>query len=387
MSTFYRKIRDFFSNALPMLVAIMVTGLLDVQNSINNPANDIIERFIDNRELQLVLSRFMWSVVQIIPAFLFGFSSDRHNRIMVLMISHVFGIITISLLYFYHSLPWTFLAVGICFNPFSICRATLLDNYPQASAISIVAITFIFKNIFWVFLDLFPEGFSINTLVWLALLLAVNLIFIYIFAKDRYQDAQTRQKLKAQSKMNLIKQNKFPLVLSISGMVSAETSFYVLWILLESFGHSVESWIKVTTLGALLGALLPVFFLRGKTIRDLKNSISTLYLMVAIIGFVCVFLFLQQHVPFQMNRIGIISLIGGTYLPLISEYLIAAAGSERKAVGSAFSELSDMIALFLSSAIAIFIAVVQLNLFILFVFSFILAASFQFFSEKRVVYP
>jgi len=162
MSTFYRQTKDFCSNALPMLIAIMVTGLLDVQNSINNPVNDIIDKFIENRELQLVLSRFMWSVVQIIPAFLFGFYSDRYNRIIVLIISHVFGIITISFLYFGHSLPWAFLGVGFCFNPFSICRATLLDNYPQVSAISIVAATFIFKNIFWVFLDLFPEGFSIN---------------------------------------------------------------------------------------------------------------------------------------------------------------------------------------------------------------------------------
>ena len=385
MSIFYRQVKDFSSNALPMFIAIMVTGLLDIQNSINNPVNDILDNIINSRELRIVLSRLMWSVIQIVPAFGFGLASDHHRRIKILMVSHILGITTISLLYWFQSLHWTFLAVGFLFNPFSICRATLLDNYPQISAIAIVATTFIARNVFWIFLDLFPEGFSSNILLWLVGALIVSLFILYFKTKDRYENAQIRKKLEAQSKINLIRKNTFPLTLSILGLVFAETSFYVLWILLESFGHSVESWLKVTTSGALLGALIPVFFLRGKAIRDLKNSITTLYLIAAIVGFVCVFLFTQTHVPFQINRIGIISLIGGIYLSLVSEYLIAAAGSERKAVGSAFSELSDMIALFLSSLITIFISFIQLNVFIIFIIAFGLAALLQFFSEKRVV--
>lgn len=345
--------KNFWVHTL-VLIVLLISGMIDALALVNSPFGGLIERLFVNPSIQGMMHRISWSLLQIFPALIFGFFSDLYQRKLVLVASQIFGVLGLFFLWLGGVTFWVFLFLGFFFNPFSIVRATLLDDFSKVSALKVIAITYIVKNISWVGLELSKYYTTQALLNVLLPTLVLTLILSVALLSARNSKVNSK---------SLINKNKTPILLTITALSLAETTFYLLWVYLESgrapTGPTLqggENWLSVITVGTLLGTAFVMFY---KKIPHF-SIITILYgagFGMLIVTFIFMYKFSWSYTEDTLTTtMSHYSVIGGIYLPFVADSLITLCGVKRKAVGSALSEVADALALIVASSLAIFLA-------------------------------
>ncbi len=152
-----QKYKSLLAHSIPSLIAIIISGVIDVEIFLHDPFDPIIKKWFTDHQVQETMRRVSWSFLQIFPAFIFGFISDHHRRRKMLIFSQILGVLGGIFLWIFKFETWVVFFIGITFNPLSVARATMLDNYPKISALKVIAVTYIAKNISWILISLYAE--------------------------------------------------------------------------------------------------------------------------------------------------------------------------------------------------------------------------------------
>ncbi len=286
-------------------------------------------------------------VAHVIPAFLFAYISDKNYRKGALLTSHLLGLATVSLLYFVGSNFWTLLLIAIVFNPISVARAALLDNFPRYSPLKLMAIVFIVKFIPWIlFGSLFSEGFHKDHLLLLTIFLFIlNVLLIGFFFKDKKDifahSHQTRT-------LDLFWGIEKKVAYLVFAFILAQIPGRMAWgrVHLEDF--HIWSWIALTNIGLALGTASAMLY---KKLPHL--SIVTLTYVAGVCTMILALLE-QSFGAFQFKQsfstiMSYYGIVGGIALPLFADAVITMFGAKKKALGAAMIDLSEALALTLSA--------------------------------------
>jgi MFS family permease len=384
-----QKYKNLLTHAIPSLIAIIISGIVDVEIFLHNPFDAAVKEWFVDHQTQETMKRIGWSFLQIFPAFIFGFISDHYHRRKMLILSQLLGVLGGVFLWIFKFETWVIFFIGLTFNPLSVARAAMLDNYPKISALKVIAVTYIAKNIAWVLMSLYSDISFERALYYLLPVLLGNAILMYFVQKDKFDNKAAIEEL---SNASLIKQNKIPIFLTLAALSIAETTFYILWIYLESGTAQPvlnvhEKWLSITALGTLLGTSFSMFY------RKIPHFsiITILYSAGAGIMFVAILCTKQLQLSYDDNLMSAMShycVIGGIYLPFVTDAFIELSGAKRKATGSAFSEMGDAIALFLASIFAIFVGIdafsMLINIMGLYIFATILQRCAERNEDKKL---
>jgi len=323
-----KTIHKMIALAIPSLIAIILLELINAQIYYYGPFGEKEHLFT------------CWNLLQLVPAFLFGYISDRHYRKKALVVSQILGLVGGIILYTFGIKTWVLIFIALTFNPLPVARAALLDNFPQYPALKLVAITFLAQNLPWAFFNQIGR-FSLNSLVVFTFsILFINVILTYFFFVDR-QDLM-HPKVKVDHYKIFNKSNR-RIAYTLLAFTLSELTFYLVWVFIEhSDGYYI--WLNLTTLGALIGIFCAMLYNRLP-----HMSIITLFYTIGFgISVVAIFTCMMGVFSCGVSLLSAIShycVVGGLYLPFVTEAVINMVGTRHKAVGAALIEFADTIAL------------------------------------------
>lgn len=332
-----KNVHKIISLAIPSLVAISILELINIE------ANYVGTTY-NNNQLFIILN-----FLQLIPAFTFAYISDKHYRKKVLIISQFFGFLGISTLFIIGIKLWILIAIALTFNPIPVARAALLDNFSHHSSLKIVAITFLAQYFPWIFYNQIVS-FPINKLYGITLiLLFANIVLTKLIFKDRTDTLHTTTSITTSKFINKINKR---MIFTIVSFMFAGMSLYLVWIYLQYTGNNFI-WFDFTNLGIFIGVASALVYsvLPHMTIITLFYAVGLCMYLVTFIADMATPLKCEQCL---LNTFSHYSIVVGMYVIFVTEAVIKMFGSRNKAIGAAVIELTNSIAMVISSMIFIF---------------------------------
>lgn len=360
-----KTIYHIISSAIPALIAIALLELVNAEIYYFGP-------FAVKKHLFTA-----WNLLQLVPAFVFGYISDKYYRKKTLIVSQMLGLIGGAVLYVFGMQPWVLIFVALTFNPMPVARAALLDNFPQYSTLKLVAITLIAQSLPWVFFKQIGL-FNLNTLIVFTFLLLFANIFLTYFLFSDFQD-MIHPKIKITHSSIFEKKNR-RIAFTLLAFSLAELTFYSDWVFIEH-SENYYMWLNINTLGTIVGMSCAMLYNRLP-----HMSIITLFYTIGFgISIVAVFTCLTQVFNCSISLLSAMShycVVGGLYLPFVTEAVIKMVGNRHKAIGAAMVETGDTIALAAAPFVLILLNRHPLGIIILTVFLYFLATIIQKLAER-----
>ncbi|MBX9744388.1 MAG: hypothetical protein K2X08_04160 [Chlamydiales bacterium] len=336
MPRYISKYKNVICQAIPSLLAICIVELVNVEVYLFGPVS------------QNATMLFIWIALQLIPGFVFGYISDCNFRKATLIVCQLLGLIGGLTLLVFGFETWVLILIALTFNPLPVARAALLDHFPQHSTVKLVAITFLAQYLPWTFfgpIANYPHRLMIFII--LGLLGLNTLLTAFLFKGDT-------EKLKKKPEANKIKvvfKNK-TFIYSLTAFVFAEATFYLFWAFLE-YNPDGHAWITITNYSTVLGIGIAMLYTRLPHI----SIITLLYSIGAGIAIIAL-----AHCSFVpsfcgtglINAMSTYAIIGGLYLPFVTDGVIRMVGTRHRAFGSATIEFGDTIASFVAPLLNIF---------------------------------
>jgi len=319
----------------------------------------------------------MWNVLQLVPAFVLAYLSDRTNRKNVLIFSQLIGLVGGIVLYIFGSTPWVLILIAITFNPTHVARAALLDIFPHYSTLKLVAITFFALNLPWMFFKEF-SAFDFNFLVILTfVLLAVNSLLTFLFFHDRQKCGYS--KVQFAKSIELLRNDR-RIFYTLSAFICSEITFYLISIYIE-YSKGTEVWLDITTFATLIGILIAMLYNRlpHMSMVTLFYSMGFGLIVVAILSSFLSISSLQISLLSSMSHYAV---IGGMYLPFVTDAVIKMLGNRNKGIGSALIEGGDAIAILIAMIFSTAFVLSALWIFGIILVLFLLATGIQKKAEK-----
>jgi MFS family permease len=317
--------------ALPALIAISLLQLVTLSIYLHGPVSNGTGMFL------------IWNTLQIIPAFVFGYISDKNYRKTSLLVSQCLGLMGGMVLYVFGAKSWVLILIALTFNPMPVARAALLDNFPQHSTLKLVAITFIAQNLPWAFYKtLSLVSFDAITQFTLIALAANFLLTLGLF-KDKKD--QIHPKVEQKGSLEMIGKDH-RIWKTFIAFTLAELTFYLLFVFVESRSGDLL-WLDFTTIGTLIGILIVMVYQR----LPHMSIITLLYSIGAGMAVVALTICNKGALSCENSLLSAMShyaVIGGMYLPFVTDAMIKMFGPRHKALGSAVIEFGDTAAIFLA---------------------------------------
>lgn len=323
--------------AIPSLISIILVELVSIEFYLNGPVKE--------NSSYLVL----WITLQLIPGFFFGYISDLNFRKATLVICQLLGIVGGLILSLFGFELWVLVLIGLTFNPLPIARAALLDHFPHHSTVKLVAITFLAQYIPWAFYGYLTNTPYTTVIYWIIGVMTLNAIgTLFLFPKDQ---AKKHVDISATQKLHIIGNNP-ALIFSVLAFIFAEAAFYLVWAFYE-YDPSGHIWLSLSTMSTIAGICLATLYTRLPHI----SIISLFYSIGAAITLMAFF-----HCCFAPSTcdnsletsVGFYAIIGGLYLPFVTDAVIKMLGPSRRAIGSATIEFGDTIACFIAPILNVF---------------------------------
>ncbi len=365
------KYKDVARVAIPALLAISIVEVVNIQMYLSAPLA---------QGGALVL--FLWVTLQMIPGFLFGYISDKHFRKATLIICQILGLVGGLILWVFGFETWVFILIALTFNPIPVARAALLDHFPKHSTVKLVSITFFAQYFPWVMYSYIAGIEFSSVLKFVLFVLALNtLLTIFLFKGDVAKPEEAQPK--SEGKIQLFRKN-LPLTFTLVAFIFAEAAFYLLWAFLENDpnGHKILS---VTNMGTILGIGIAMLYTKVH-----HMSIITLFYSVGAAATFIAFThcFSSSIACFDnlTSSMSFYCIIGGMYLPFVTDGVIKMLGAKHRALGSAFIELGSTVAVFFAPVLNILYQQNSYNILLTIVIFLFLAAFFQKVVEKRIVF-
>lgn len=372
-----------------ILFTLFILGTIEVGVVSHHPFVELFEKtaFFTPNQIEIV-KRISWNVIQLIPAFSFGALADTYMRKKILVIVQICGVFFSIAYLFVNNETLKILALFflvLTFNPLSIIRAYFLDNFSKMSAILIMALTYIIRNLPWQFVGFLKPVSLEKILTVSAIFLVINVIFTIRFHKEKYNTKEGLEKLEILHKKqqeNFKQKNRWSIRGAYFSLGLAESTFCLIWIILEE-GGALSNWLMLTSFVTFIAMIVITLYQRIprlSLISDIYSvlGIATMLSFLTAVFFVPSMITLSLIVTMLMNCIG-----GGFYLPLATDGLIELCGIGRRAVGAAYSESSEAIGLAIAGGASIFVWKHPSFIFGTIAFFYILAALIQVLSLKK----
>jgi MFS family permease len=360
-----KKYHRILCQAVPSLIAISIVEVVNVEVYLVGPVS------------KSALMLFVWIILQMVPGFLFGYISDCNFRKASLIICQLLGLVGGLILSLFGFEIWVLILIALTFNPLPVARAALLDHFPQHSPVKLVAITFLAQYIPWAFFDFFMV-IPYKIVIFCTLgLLGINTILTIFLFKD---DVSKLHKEENTNKINILKRNS-NLIFTLGAFILAETTFYLLWAYLE-FNPQGPSWLSMTTFATLIGIIIAMLYHRlpHLSIITLFYSIGGAITIIALTHCILNKALCEYSLLTSMQYYGI---IGGLYLPFVTDAVIKIVGPRRRALGSAMIEFGDTISSFSAPILNIIFKQSSISILITIVCFYVLASCLQKFAEEE----
>lgn len=361
-----KSIHEFYkiiTFSIPAIVAILISELVTIQVYL-----------VPSVEANHLLAS--WRILQLIPAFIFAYLSDRQYRKGALVISHLISLVLGVAAYVLGYRLWALIVIGLTFNPISVARASLLDNFPQYSSIKLVAITYFAMYIPWIFynqISLIPLNYA--TVFTLVLLFINTAMTIFLF-KDRKDLTHVDHSLQR----TLLNKNVKKLSLMILAFIFSQITVELVWSLIHHY-QNANSWIILTNFGFIIGFACSVLYkkLPHMSIITLTYTTGFGISLVAILGSRYGLFGCREAVFSSMSYY---TVIAGVYLPFVTDGVISLFNPTRKAMASAVVELATRIGVILSYICLLYVAQNYCDSSYLIALLFLIAALLQRRAEK-----
>lgn len=361
-----QKYKSIIHLAIPSLIAISTVEIVNIQVYLSNPISQ-----------GGAFMLFLWISLQMIPGFFFGYISDHNYRKPTLIICQLLGVVGGLILLTFGFEFWVLILIALTFNPLPVARAALLDHFPQYSTVKLVAITYIAQYFPWMFFAFFSKLPNNSVVLYILGILFLNIILTMFLFKDKNKKEHENH----ETKTEIIRKNP-ALMYTLIAFVCAEAGFYLLWAFFEynPIGH-VE--LSTTNLGTIFGIGIAMLYTRLPHI-----SIITLFYSIGAVVTILAFLHCFGNCASCSNNLfssmNFYCIIGGLYLPFVTDGVIRMLGARHKAFSSALIELGDTVSAFFAPFLNIFIEQNARNVLISVMVFYIAASLFQKRAELHV---
>jgi MFS family permease len=333
----YKTVYKVFSLSVPLLISIALLQLVYVELNLYGS-------FFNGGRFFVV-----WNVLQLFPAFIFAYISDRHYRKGALIASQCLGFLGGSILYFLGAEPWVLVLIGLTFNPMPVAQAALLDNFPKVSSLKLITLTFLAQYLPWVFYEQLGV-FSFKTLILFTLVLMLfNIVLTVLFFQDN-KDVGSDSFI--HKSISIFKRIDKILIYTFLAFMFAQLSIYSIWIFMD-YSKVDFAWVDITNFAGFVGIFCVFLYHRlpHMSLITLFYTIGfgvflTLLILCNTEGFHCF-----SNLLFAM---GYYCVVAGMYLPFVTEAVIRLVGARHKATGAALVELADTFAMGVGSVLVAF---------------------------------
>lgn len=321
---------SFLFYALPGAISILQVQALDVFMYTQSPIGDNLLLFLG------------WIFLQGLMGVIYAKISDGNKRKLVFVLVQMLGVPLCMTLYFFGHGNFIPIMLVAAFNPLSVAKAALLDNFPKQPPLRIIVLTYFLQYLPWAFYDIIG---SINPQTFLIIqvpILIINSFYTLLFVKDKYSVG---------NKVSHFKISKKRPRSTLSAFFFAEAAFYLIWAVMES-KSGISREFSITTVGTIIGILLILWYSN-------KPHFSLISLFYA--G--CTIFILFSFIPnISMVSLPFTSLFGGMYLPLVTDSMILFYGGKHKAYAASLVEFTDSLSRILGTIIPLILVTLGITL-------------------------
>ena len=323
--------------SIPVIIAILISELVTIQVY-------LVPSFGTDNMLAL------WRILELIPAFIFAYISDKQYRKGALVISHLLGLVSGVAAYLLGYPLWALVLIGLTFNPISVARAALLDNFPQYSSVKLVAITYCAMYIPWIFYDQISTIPLNSIIVFTLIMLFINTVITIVLFEDRKDLTHVNHSLQRA----FFNKNVKKMSLMILAFILSQITIEWVWYLIHHY-QNANAWLSLTNYGFVIGFACAVLYkkLPHMSIITLAYTTGFGISLIAIIGRAYGLFGCREAVFSSMSYY---TVIAGVYLPFVTDGVISLFNPSRKAMASAIVELASRIAVILSYVFILYVA-------------------------------
>ncbi len=357
------KYKHLISLSIPALIAIIAVESVNVIMFAHGPLSENIN-FLP-----------IWLILQALSGFVFAYISDKHFRKQTLIATQILGVLGGGVLYFIGMDKWAIVLIALIFNPLPVARAALLDNFPRISSLRLIGITFLAQFFPWFFFRVISSFEYQNVLLIILATLSLNVLFMAFLFKDIFDINKSHDVV-----LKKIKRRKV-ILLILSALILSEAVFYFMWDYIE-YLPGEHFYYSPATMGTLLGISIAIIYPKLPHISIITMCYFIGFSIMIISGYI---IFYGKGPPenILINSITYYSVLGGLYLPLVTDAVIELLGANHKALGSSLIEIAGTIAALSASLLDLKTTLSPFSILIMFSIFLLFAAVIQKLAEKK----
>lgn len=257
--------------------------------------------------------------------FIASYVSDKYSRKFFLNISLLIAIILFTLIYFRQDHLVLYLSPLFFSTP--IARAALIDNHEHFSVKNLMCIAYITLFTPWCFYSFFSEDISG---LFIFVLLLITLITALIFKNKKIKTSSQNDGIIFKK---FTWKKKYQWMPFIIGFTLVQIVFFLIFGKLEQLGNS-DKIFDFMGIGLLMGSFF-CFFLQGR--HDNLILLSYVFLIILTVNSLASYFFWKETFVLKI-LIGETGIIGGIYLPLVTEKVVIMLGKKRRGLGCGLVE-------------------------------------------------
>jgi len=274
----------------------------------------------------------------LIPAFIFAYISDKNYRKEALFVSHLLGMVVICSLYWLGFNFWAVFWGAFLFNPVSVARAALLDNFPHHSPVKLMAMTCLAQELPWILFAWIKPAWADQLVPITIGFFLFNTVIIFCLFRDK------KDLFAHPLKQRLSKGNFKHLLWTVLAFFLAQTVLRIGWSNIDLMGQEIASWNAVSAISLSFGLIASMLYRRLPHISMVTLSYILGLFMMLLCLIVYSFAIWNFNDLFSMSIVYYCT-ISGLYVPFVVDAVLSFVGVTRRALGAIMIDVAQSLSL------------------------------------------
>lgn len=305
-----------------------------------------------------------YDLLQSIGVILLGYLSDRFCRRRMALLVQIAGLILLSLIWIYPTNFWWILISGLFYNPLSILKAGLVDNFPKLSKVQLISLSFVAQIFPSCFYNKIVHSTPFTLMVTSFLFLIISTLFTLLFFYDKRDNLEHTNALFSVTDLTH-KNSKRRFLYTILAFIPAQVVYLFADNLLDNYTQN-PIFYSILSAASLIGAFLPLLYRRTPH-TSVLTIIYGVGLSLACIPIICVYLFAYDNIGLPVQLI-LFSCLSSFSLPFVYDIVLNTVNASHRGLVCGILEALYSITSIINLAFVHFVEVNLLLTFLIVIF-------------------
>lgn len=276
----------------------------------------------------------LYDAVQSIGVIFLGYLSDRFCRRKTALCVEWGSLVLLLIICIFPTSFWLIILSGLLYNPISIFKAALVDNFPRLSKVQLISLAFVFQIFPWCFYEKITR-YSPTYLLHLAfaLLLISALLTLIFFYDKRDRLSHSNDYFSLKTLVHTQGQNRF--TYTILAFIPAQIVYLLADNLLDNYSQN-PTYYSILSAAGLVGVFLPLLYRKTPHVSVLTITYG-ICMTLASIPILSLYIFSYPNIGLPIQLI-LFSCLSSFSLPFVYDIVLNAMNAQYRGLACGILE-------------------------------------------------